>query len=223
MATYTARLKLRKPDYGDPVNVGTDVDDAMDIIDKYINVAPVAQGERPPNAPVGQLIYEETTGYILLKTTSASWIYIGKADGPKGKKAVVSTTSTSATFTTGEQGPFLSATFTAEAGRRYFIETLFRINYITGSTNGIGLTGRLRWATGASVTTAGTIIGNGWGANAPNFAVAEDHYKHGEFFPNISGQVTVALFIERTSGTQTWNLLASSTKKSWLMVRDYGV
>ncbi len=71
--TYTNRLALYKPDGDDNVNVETDLNDNMDLLDLVVGTTVCTSGTRPSNPYDGQAIYETDTGKFLV-SESGSWV-----------------------------------------------------------------------------------------------------------------------------------------------------
>lgn len=116
----------------------------------------------------------------------------------KGYIADGSRTTSSGTFTTVET-VLQSLSFTAVAGVRYKITA---VQSIQSTIAGGSVQMRLRWASGASVTTAGTQISSilapcntaGLGFVAPLIVT---------FTPGVSGTVTVGVTAVQNTGTGT--------------------
>lgn len=224
MATYTSRLALRKPDYGDNVNVPIDVNGNMQTIDDRINCYLGSSGSKPA-AVNGQLLYEADTENILIRH-AGRWLLLGNRKFARGKIALTTVTAPGANFTTGEQGPYISTTFTAEAGRRYIVETDYNLDFVTdpGSSDSVIVTSRYRWANAGAVTTAGTQIGQHDTNLLCTAGTDRSYFKQFEFFPNVTGTVTLALFLTNQQTTKTIRFLANATDRiAQLLVRDYGI
>lgn len=223
MSTTTPRLALRKPDYTDVEQVGLDVGVTMQKIDDLINYSPCTSNTRPANPRRGQLIFETDTGNCLIWTSIGgivTWYIIANNKFPKGRRGIVTANTNSAARTNGDFLD-LSLTFTAEPGRRYIVEVLCSLAFATSPP--MPITQSLRWAAGAAVTIAGTVIGGTWNIDLVALSNGEDIYKFGEFVPNVAGNVTVGLFNSKAAGTQTWVSTAAANRKSFLLVRDWGV
>jgi hypothetical protein len=84
----------------------------------------------------------------------------------------------------------------------------------------------VRYAAGASVTTAGTSISdNSRVAYAPNFASAIRPVCRSFIFNPAAGQTTVGLFgrtDNKNPSTHQWRLNASATRSTRMVVRDIG-
>lgn len=223
MANNTARLGLRKPDYTDPENLVTDINNNWDIIDAAINANSFTSSTRPLNPYEGRLIYETDTKLLAI-FVNGDWSYVGGNGFSRGKRAVITSDVDSATTTNNvEIGPYISLTFTAESTRRYWIETVYCIAFSGGSGNGITGQPRVRWASGNSVTTAGTQLGSDVIANMVyGTGVSQDFWNQFEFTPNINGNVTVGLFLSTTSTTKNVFFDQATDRSAFLLARDVG-
>lgn len=223
MATFTPRLGLRMPDYTDPESVISDIDNNLQAIDDAINANSYTSSTRPVNPYNGRLIYESDTKLLAIYVAESGWTYIGGAGFARGKRAVVTAVSDSATATTVEIGPYISVTFTVETGRRYWVETIYNVGY-TGAGLAVSGRPRVRWAAGASVSTASTQIDSDAYANH-NYGQGSstDFYQLYEFVPNINGQITVGLFLFPTDSTRPVFFNQASDRAAFLFVRDVGV
>jgi hypothetical protein len=223
VASNTARLGLRKPDYTDPEFVVSDVNNNWDKIDNAINANVFTSSTRPLGPHEGRLIYETDTKLLAI-FLSGDWSYIGGNGFSRGKKAVITSDVDSATTTNGvEIGPYMSLTFTSELARRYWIETVYCINFSGGSGAGISGTPRVRWAAGNSVTTAGTQLGSDTIANMVYVAgSSQDFWNQFEFTPNLAGNVTVGLFLSTANATKSIFFDQAVDRSAFLLARDVG-
>lgn len=225
MATSTTRLGLRKPANGDVVNVVSDVNANMDKIDSSINLFPCISSTKPALPYTGQLILL-TDAQVVQCWTGSQWVTIG-GSGALGKMGLANITADSAlqNNASGETGPHMSITFTADASRRYWVESL--VSVVTDGGSGVRSEGvqRLRRAAGASVTTAGTQVGNDCPITAlrgPNGAKWSKRIW--EITPGISGQTTVGFFVIVPFDTDSLRIRATGAEyKGTLVVRDVGV
>lgn len=111
-----------------------------------------------------------------------------------------------------------SVTFTAVAGRRYEVKAC---GSLTNSGSGYACALNVRWATGASVTTAGTLL-----VQMQNSAIQFTQYVSG--FDDLTGlsagQVTVGVFAAPRSvgsgGSTSWG--NGATQPTSLTVEDVG-
>jgi hypothetical protein len=125
------------------------------------------------------------------------------------------TTTTTEIIVTGS-----SVTWTAVAGRRYRITVSTMYSSTAGGDN---VQTRLRYAPGASVTTAGTLTREVIVSAPANNAVTPLTYVH-ELTGVVAGQTTIALFVVRYTGgvgTVAVGNVVSSTNS--LLVEDIGV
>lgn len=197
MATFTGRAALRKPDLSDVVNVQLDLNNNFLAVDNHINLFPCTISSRPANPYPGKLIL--LTDFLQVQVwTGNSWETVGSQAGVgiSGRVALANLTTDTALQTSGsgETGPHMSITFTAESNKTYWIEYL--IATATDGTGGsrVDLRARLRRAAGGSVTTAGTLIGgesNVYAIRGVNGTVV---YKRLYEISGLSGQHTVGLF-----------------------------
>lgn len=222
MPSFTSRLKLRKPDYTDPESVITDINNNFDIIDSVVNANFYTSSTRPVGF-AGRLIYETDTKLLALYTDGA-WTYVGGDAYARGKRAIITSDVNSATtINSVEIGPYISITFTAEAARRYWIETAYNISWTSGGGTSVTAVPRVRWAAGVSVSTAGTQLGTDpicnavYGQNNP-----QDFWQQFEFIPNINGNVTVGLFLFTTSTTKNVCFHQATDRSAILLARDVG-
>lgn len=233
MSTYTPKINLRKPDYTDIVNVTTDVDNNMQNIDDLINCSICTSTTRPDLSQAritdGQLIYETDTGNILM-LLSGQWVLMANQKFGKGRKAFVPLSGVSATSGTAEVMSTLTATLNVEAGRKYLVELTYTLQSVTldqaGTIADVVNSGRIRWAAGATVTTAGTQLGqrsdnlfcNQVGNNKTKYWAIE-------WFPNITGQATIGYSMQGGTSTQgTCKIPANASDLvSAIAIRDWGI
>lgn len=225
MPDFTSRMGLRKPVATDTVNVVLDINGNLDIIDDSLGLSPYPSSGRPANPYPGKLIQVTDTGQIEGWTGSA-WTAFG-GGGAIGKMGSANMTADSASYTSasGEVGPHMSVTFTADAARRYWVESMIFLALSSGSTRAV-TNFKVRRAAGAAVTTAGTQIGSSAPYTAfrgPNGATC--YRKIHEIAPGISGQVTVGTFLQVvTGGGVPVTIKGNSAEfKNTLIVRDVGV
>lgn len=224
MSSYTSRLGLRKPDPTDPESVITDVDNNLQLIDDKINANIFTSSTRPVTPHHGQTIYESDTHLLAIYLTGTGWVYIGGQAYARGKRAVITSDVDSSSTSTSEIGPFISVTFTAESGRRYWVETAFCVGFSSGSLTGCASHPKVRWASGTSVTTAGTQIGADILANVCfGQNSTQDFFQIYEFVPNINGNVTVGLFMLGVNSSASVFFDQASDRSALLFVRDVGM
>lgn len=220
MATFTSRLGLRKPELSDVVNVQTDFNNNFLNIDNSVNLFPCTISSRPANPYVGKLILLIDLQKIQVWTGS-SWEDVGvsASQGIAGRIGFTTITADTALQSSGsgETGPHMSITFTADTAKRYWIEYL--VDTATDGTGGsrVDIRGKLRRAAGASVTTAGTLIGTETFLFAMRGTSGAIFYKRTyEIGPGVSGQTTVGLFTQVT-GSGSARIRATSTQHNGLM------
>jgi hypothetical protein len=226
MATYTSRLKLRKPDYVDQERVLTDVDANMSLIDSEVGFTPVIASAKDPVPDYqGQLVYETDTENLYIGIDGA-WILIGNRKFARGGLAApVVVTAPSANITNTETLAGFAATVNVVAGRLYIVEATYGIQNVTDpQPNGYwGSTSRWRWASGASITTSSTLAINYRSTVPLDATEVHTFYKGFEWFPNITGQATIGLTVQGDNTTNTGRFFADAADRTaQLMVRDYG-
>lgn len=223
MADYTAKLNLAKPDYGDPVNVDVLNGNAKKI-DKYANFV-VGVPADIAGAPTGQLFYNQNLFRYQLKNPDGTFTDLGTMGKARGKIAQTIVTANSANIVNSEIVTALTATFTAEVGRRYLIIDTHNIRWVSGSdgTQALNMTAHYRWAPGATITTSSTEIGLKLN-NVCDAVGSDKQFTHFvEFFPNINGQVTVGVTLQNTNTVRTGQLFAAlGGRNATFTVKDYG-
>lgn len=223
MTTQTTNLKLIQPTVADIVNV-SDISFNMITVDSFIGFMQVTTKET---------VSSPFTGLKVMDSTGALWIYVegawislggGGAGGALGRKAYATFTTNSSSTTGSEVMTNIKASFTSEANRRYWVEVSAQIES-GGSDSIVSVSARLRWASGASVTTSDTNMSSRpFSVEDAGIGVSPeliDFYGVMEFVPNVVGQVTVGLTIE-TNNSNTINVKASSSNPSVIVVRDVG-
>lgn len=235
MATETTKLLLRQATKGDGsdsddfVNVVSDVNANMDVIDQNINLRVATSGNRPSVPFAGMLIYESDTDNVYVWNSSAAdWQLIGSDNTPWGRQArTTSTTDGTALTSVSAETLYISASFTAESDRRCWVEIGAHVQCsVLSGTSASGLV-RVRYAAGAAVTTAGTQIGNDVIANMVDGALTANSprvYSMYELPLGLSGQHTVGLFFAY-SGTAGDTILfdGATDKVNFITIRDVGV
>lgn len=236
MATQSSRVKFRKPERGaggapnDPVNIVIDWNQSMDRADDGVGWPNYTSSTHTSGSSLydGKCEYETDTGLLAVWDANASTWRKYPIDGfAKGRVGSTSRSSDTASQTSasGEQGPHMSITFTAESDRRYWVEYFVYLEQDAG-TEPANCAIRMRFASGGAVTTAGTLIGAESLANITDTPGREaDFHKIYEFVPAINGTVTVGLFVIVTSaGGDSVHVEANGTNNLCTMiVRDMGV
>lgn len=222
MTTYTDRFGFAKPEPTDPESV-TPINNNMVKIDALMNMI-VGLPTNLANAPNGMLFYDKTLDLIALKA-HGSIIYIAPRIKPQGKKAYTLVNANGGSFTNAEAVTTLQATFTAEAGRKYVVEVVFPVRWISGGTSPglMFFRSKYRWAQAASINASSTLL---FQSNCTVFGpvgIYKTFARKFEFFPNVDGQVTVGLCLEATSTIQAGQLYAGGAgRNAYIIVRDYG-
>lgn len=225
MPDFTPRVGFRKPIPTDVVSVVNDVNGNMDLADSCVGLFPCTTSTRPLNPHLGRLILVTDTGQVE-GWTGTEWVAFG-GGGAIGKMGMSNLTADSAVYTlaSGEVGPHMSVTFTADAARRYWVESLIFLIAAASPVKAIA-SFKVRRAAGGVVTTAGTQIGSSVPYSAfrgPNGT--QCYRKIHEIAPGISGTVTVGTFLQVTSGGSSSVQIRGNAAewKNTLIVRDVGV
>ncbi len=127
------------------------------------------------------------------------------------------TDTTSETVFTTTEAKLAQVTFNAAVGRRYLVEASIDYYSVDTSSNN-SVTTRIRYASGATVTTAGSLIiskvaGYTSDAGTRNIMV--------EFFPNTTAQFSVGVFAVRSAGSDSFSASRNSCDSNiWVM--DWG-
>lgn len=228
MAINSPRLGLRVPGFTDPENVVTDINNNLDKIDNAVNANTLTSSTRPISPYHGRMIYETDTKLVAIFIAGtgpgSGWNYIGGDGYARGKRAVItSDVNSTGTLSNVEIGPFISITFTAEANRRYWVESAYGISFSGGSGAGSSAQVRTRAVAGGTVTTAAPQLGSDAIANACyNAGTTQDFWQQFEYVPNINGNVTVGLFISTASATKTIKFDQNTDRSAFLLARDVG-
>lgn len=210
MATQTSRIKFRRPERGlagapnDIVNIDTDWNASADVIDDGVGAPSYTSGTHSSNPYDGKIEYETDTSLLAVWDANGNQWRRYPSDTSAARGRVGSTTrvadTADQTSGSGEMGPHMSVTFTAESDRRYWTELFFYLEQVAGVEPANSVY-RMRWAAGGAVTTAGTQIGSDSLANCTDTPGREnDFHKIFEFVPGINGTVTVGFFLLVTSG-----------------------
>ncbi len=229
MATYTTDLVLRKPsrvlgNY-DTVNVELDVNDNMNKLDDNMVLYLATSGSRPSSPFDGMMIYETDTTSIML-WNGTEWESYGNNNSGKGRNGYVTSTTNGATLTSASaETLYISTTFTREANRRYLVEVSFYVECTATTAAPGGAQVRVRWAAGASVTTAGTSMGEftvfaplGTGVNN-----TEHYYAAFELPPSGSGTHCVGIFMFGVGVNDSMRFAGgASARTNTITVRDIG-
>lgn len=225
MSSYTSRLVLRKPDTSDVVNVQTDLADNFLKIDNGVNLFPCTISSRPANPYPGKLILLTDIGQVQV-WTGGSWENVGvtATGGIVGRMGFTTLNADTSLQTSGsgETGPHLSLTFTANATSRYWVEYL--VPTATDGTGGsrVDVRLRLRRANGGSVTTAGTLIGTETFAPAYRGTSGIMFYRRCyEIGPGLTaGSVTVGVFAIVSGSGSARIRAATAENNAHLLVRE---
>jgi len=210
VSSQTSRLKLRRPERGlagsanDPVNIIIDWNAAADVLDDGVGAPNYTSGTHSANPYDGKIEYETDTKLLAIwdKVGNQWRRYPTDASSSRGMMGRTTRAADTADFTSasGETGPHMSVTISAEADRRYWVEVFFYLEQVLG-VEPANCTYRIRYAAGGAVTTAGTQIGSDSLANCTDTPGREnDFHKIFTVAPGINGNVTFGLFLTVTSG-----------------------
>lgn len=233
MAGQTPRVKLRLPgrgagvDSNDPVNIVLDWNNSMDTLDDAVGFPGYTSTTHSLNPFDGKCEYETDTDLLAVWDASTlKWIKYPGDNQSMGLRGSGTVSAASAGFTTasGEQPTGLQASFTCVASRRYWVEWFTYVEQSAGTSPSSSAL-RLRYAAGASVTTAGTLIGGETVANTTHGVAKEDDFhKIYEVVPNINGQVTIGLFIIVTSAGDTVKINGNASHlQGYMSIKDVGI
>jgi len=229
MATESARLNLNIFSTSDIVSA-EDVAENFSIIDSYIGFAQVSSLTDISN-PFEGLKAMLPTGATYIYIDGDGWVAIGVAtvDGAKGKKADLVITSDSTAIGLTEAMSNIKIVFTAEVGRRYWIEYCGQFIINGDNANIAGVDVNMRWASGSSVSLTDPQLSNGdiyrvRRLYMETVSVLEPiaAYFVGELVPNIAGNVAVGLSYRNIFDTGNVYVRATSTSPAYMIVRDVG-
>ncbi len=223
----TSNLSLIQPGPSDIVKV-EDVANNFIAIDKYIGFMQVSTKEEVLS-PFEGLKIMEASGAPYIYITGQGWVMMGSAviSGANGRKSYNTFTTNGSSSSGSEVMSNIKTTFTAETGRRYWVEVSVSLEFTSSDESEIncGAQCYLRYASGASVTTSDTIM-NGkphlvecsfYG----NDVLSYDAIFLGEFTPNINGSVTAGLSYKALHNIDVL-AKATSTAVNTILVRDVG-
>lgn len=222
MTTYTNILKLAKPEYADAVNVAA-INSNMDKIDAHTNVV-IGIPTTLANTPDGQLMLDETQDCLCIKV-DGELIHFAPRLKARGKITSTTLNTSSATFTNSILVSGLQATFNAEVGRKYLVDTIYSLRWVSGSTSPgqLFIATSFRWAQAAVIDQNSTLL---FGVNnniVGGIGVDRTFRRAFEFFPNVNAQVTVGITFENTSTVKVAQLYAGALgRTSRILVKDYG-
>lgn len=235
MATNTPNLGMRKPTKGDGgdaddfVNVVADVNTNMDLIDQNINLRLATSGNRPSAPYPGSFILETDTGNIRIwNSVTSNWDWVASDNTPWGRQARTTSTTDGASLTSvSAETLYISATWTAQSDRRYWVEIGCHVQAVVLAGAVAQGNVKVRYTAGAAVTTAGTQVGADLVVSMVNGAGttnAERVYSMYELPLGLSGQHTVGLFLAyfSTAG-DTIGFDGATDKINHINVRDVGV
>lgn len=168
---------------------------------------------------VGELF---DNGFAISRYNGTSWVDIVPVFGNlaavgRGWKGEASLPGAPITGITSET-LCMSKTISGETARKYLVKA----NFVHYGSNGDQVGARLRWASGGSVTTSGTLFRNireGYDKDGSRKTMAFEQ----SVVPNINGNVTVGLFVYRSSGSGSITFDMSSEDQPFLGIMDVGL
>lgn len=226
MATSTSNLGLIVPASNDVVDV-TVLSTNFNSIDANIGVKPLTKF--PTTFYTGMCVMVSNVMYIR---TSSAWVPVGGKEGSFGLLGRNNTVGGEAavTYTTTETGPIISVTVTVDNKRKYYISGAVHVNGKDIPDNKpVKSNLRIRFASGTSVTTAGTAIGSDTFANKIREGQVDDRINYfRRFLPSSSGQITIGLFLQVDSSVNPsgqMDVIAAQANNSIarpIYIRDVG-
>lgn len=235
--TYTPACS-QAPDFADQifdpetVNVTTALSNQMQTIDDKMDAILCTPGTRPSSPFVGQITVESTVfaapPFEVRRWNGSIWELIVAAGGGGGPEAtgrvayVVSNAESTHSINT-EVGPYLSATFTAQANHTYLIEFSGTLTDDTGGgfTDSFGPL-RIRWAAGGSVTTSGTLISsNLMSTDLDTFPITQTIVAF--HTAGSTQEITIGVFHINQSGNANEDLFFQANSHSYLAIEDGGI
>lgn len=220
MSTFTSRLQLEKPSPSDLMSDGGTTLAANYIkIDDVAGFPLVTSATRPGTPFTGQTIRESDTQNNRFWDGS-KWAYFGNESNQR-EDVLLNTDSTSLTATA--ETVFRSQSFTATNGRRYRIDFCSYIEIVANVT--ARAVAKIRWANGASVTTASTLLYsdviqvNSAGVTGRSIRdFTELNYT------GVTGQITIGWFFENIDAQSTGYGLTTDGMdvESSFAIRDWG-
>lgn len=226
MATATSNLGLIVPASTDVVDSNV-LSNNFGLIDANIGVKPLTTF--PSTFYTGMCI--SVAGVFYIRTASA-WVPVGGKEGSFGLlgKTITAGGEAAATYTTSETGPIFSLTVTVDNKRKYYISGVLHVNGKDIPDNKpVKSILRVRFASGTSVTTAGTAIGSDTFANKIREGQVDDRINYfRRFLPAASGQVTIGVFLQVDASVNPsgqMDVLATQANNSvarLLSIRDVG-
>lgn len=220
MSTSTSRLALTKPDVSDMMNIGDNIlSRNYTILDGAVGAPTFTSGTRPSSPWAGRVIFESDTGNVMFWNGSA-WAYWGNT--ASARQFVSSQDPGNASSIANTETLLGSSTFTATQNRRYRIEGITYGEH-TGAINGAYLV-RLRWASGSSVTTAGTLLRETYVKCNSSVTTGQSCYDMVELnYTSATGTITVGIFVlSNDANTMNFNGATDSVDvQGRLIIRDW--
>lgn len=168
----------------------------------------------------GDLRYQAST-FERYNAALAAWQPYAIINGPFGYVAKATFTSDDANLTSGTTELMTPRvlTFAAKANRRYRVTGRVGLSAVGASQ----VVTNLRWATGGTVTTSGTLFGRSRTYLSAAFPASFGEVIIGEFAgPAVAGNVTVGISITNTNSSQTRAKADANEDINYLLVEDIG-
>lgn len=229
MSTSTARLQLTKPTGSESMASGaTQLSDAWGKIDAAIGVKKVATAGSVASPFVGELIKETSTGKSLVYNTP-NWDNFYDPNDGKGNSQYPPNTGPVADEIGPTEWLIFQWNVNVEAGRKYLVNyslSLASVQAGGGTTNYKGyMRINYRWATGADVDLYSSTVAHSkavWisGANSSKSKNVRGSF---EFFPNVTGVVSLGQFGQILSGVDLFVDFNQSGANSSVYLTDWGV
>lgn len=222
------------PDFADQmfdpevVNVTTALSNQMQTIDDRMDAILCTPGTRPGSPFTGQITVESAVfgapPFEVRRWSGSTWELIVAASGGSsdvgGRVAYVTSNTASSNSSSGtEVGPYLSATFTAQAGHTYLLE--FSAPFTTDTASFAGAIGKFRVASGGSVSTGSTYIDSEYFLQDFFNTLPLTITFTATWLASTTEQVTVGVFHEAFSGITNARFTANG--HSYLAIEDGGV
>lgn len=221
MSTFTSRLQLEKPAPSDSMADGAStLAESYQKIDAAAGVITCTSTTKPLTPYTGQIIWESDTKTYKYWIGSkwAFWF------NPDTGRTAIRINQDSTGLTTTAEALFRSHTFTASTNRRYRIDYAFFAEH-TANVNARCRT-RMRWAVGASVSTAGSLF---WDEITRVNSIGTTGRLIRGFcellYTGPSQQITIGMFVDSALDTQEINVGSNTDAldvTANFAIRDWG-
>lgn len=158
MATFTTRMNLRKPDTSDTVNVETDINDSMDIIDLHTGFE--RRGDFPSSPFTGKAVMRSDQSDRCYIYDGSNWeevLVLSSLMSPQSAGNATEVTTTSTSYV--NLNPAVSITFTAPASGAIYVTITAALEAVTPSSSLATYEVRETNASGSIVTPANDVNG----------------------------------------------------------------